>query len=130
MGNVIEGKTEGRLADGHRARENFFERHQSFGTRHAERLNLILEEMEQMLVVLRNEFDKNVVATCSEMAFDDFGNLFQLFDDVGKLGGFSEIKANIGASLIAHRRRFDQTLPSRNDSGSEQFLDTLMYGSA
>lgn len=61
-----------------------------------------------MLVVLRVDFDEHVVLAGCEMAFNNFGNFFELVNHGVELVGVFEEDADEGACVVTQCGGFDE----------------------
>ena len=92
---------------GEGAAEDFAERNEGFGAEHTERLNFLVYEVEQVLVVLRVDFDEHVVLAGCEMAFGDFRNLFKFLHNGAVECRPLEVDADICACAVAEQLGVD-----------------------
>ena len=90
------------------AAEDFAERNEGFGAEHTERLNFLVYEVEQVLVVLRVDFDEHVVLAGCEMAFNNFRDFFEFFNHCVELVGVFEEDADEGACVVTQCGGFDE----------------------
>ena len=88
--------------------EDFAERNEGFGAEHTERLNFLVYEVEQVLVVLRVDFDEHVVLAGCEMAFNNFRDFFEFFNHCVELVGVFEEDADEGACVVTQCGGFDE----------------------
>ena len=82
------------------ATERFIERNQRFRTCQTQRLQLFMDDAQQMLVVLRVNLDEHVVLPRRIMAFHHFRYLEQFRQDVFELTRIFQKDAQEGAGLV------------------------------
>ncbi len=116
------------LLYGHLPLEHLLERDEGLCPGEAERLYLILKQVQQVVVVAGVEFDEYVVLAGGEMTLDDLGYFFQGVDHVGERGWVAEENAYVGASLVSERGGVDQAFSALYYAVGGEALDALMYG--
>lgn len=113
-----------------RSFEHFPERHEGLCACHAQRLYLILKQMEKVFIVVGHKFDEDIIAARGKVTFNDFRYGLELFDHFSRLGRFPEIQADVGTGLKAESRRFDMTFRPDYNSVRQEFLNTLVNSGA
>ena len=117
--------------DGYGAVDALVERDEGFGGYDA--LNLlyfVVEQIHEVLVVAREEFEQHGVGTRGEVAFHNFGNVLQPFGHAFIHGAALQFQSHIGAGAVANALGAHGVARTCDDAGIHQTLHTLVNGSA
>lgn len=111
---------------GEGAGEHFTERDDGLGAEQTHRLEFVVDEMEEMLVVTGVELHEHVILAGGEVNLGHFRNGAELFDDVVKRSGFLEVDSDKSACVISQSGGLDERARSFKDVGRLKLGDTLM----
>lgn len=116
------------MKDGNRTLEHFLERNERFSAAETE-AEFLVDHFKQMGIVVGEDFGKNIVATGSEMAVDHLRDGLETLHDFIKFRRVIEYETDVGTSLVAYRRRVDDSLKSPDHARRSELLDALVYRS-
>ena len=116
--------------DGDLSLECLFEGDDRLCARQSQRLQFVVDDTEQMLVVLGVYLDEQVILPRRIVAFHYLGYLLQRFGDAGELSRRVKEKTNIGACLVAYFRVVNDKLGTFDHAEIGQFLYALVDGSS
>ena len=114
------------ILDRKRAGEHLAEWDDGLGAKHTHRLELVVDEMEEVFVVTGIQLDKHVILAGGEMHFGHFRNGVELLDDFVKRRGFLEIDSDKSTCVISQGGGLDESARTFKDIGCLQLGDTLM----
>lgn len=106
------------------------ERDDGLAARQPQRLELIVNDVEQMMVVDGVYFDEHVKITGGIMTFNHLRNVSQFFHNSVKFLRIFQIQSYIGTCLIAYFLQVDNILRPLENAEVRQFLYSLMNSSA
>ena len=95
------------IHDRHLALDGFAERNNCFRAGKSKRLELVVNDVQQVMVVSRVNLDKHVVLTGRKMTLHYLGNLFQSFSHGVKLLRIFQIQTDVCTGFIPHLLRID-----------------------
>ncbi len=94
----------------------------------SQRTKLVFDNLHHMGIIAGVEFDKDVVATCGNVALDDLGYLAEASHHTVKIGRLLEIDTNKSACVIANLAGAEYKLRALKDANLEETLDALVNG--
>lgn len=102
------------------------ESHDGFATRQAQRLQFVVNEFEQVVIVACVDFDEHVVAASRVMTLHYLGYLLQFLYYRIEGAGVFQVEAYIGARFVANLLWVDNELRALDNPQIGEFLDALM----
>lgn len=102
------------------------ESHDGFATRQAERLQFVVNEFEQVVIVACVDLDEHVVAASRVVALHHLWYLLQFFNNGIERAGIFQVESYIGARFVANLLWVNNELRAFDNTKVGEFLDALM----
>ena len=117
--NIYDGKL---AVDGH------IERDDGLCALKSERLQLVVDNVEQVVIVEGIDFDEHIESARGVMTFHHLRDFLESLNHFVEVTGIFQVKTNVCTRLIADFLRIDNELRAFDDSEMGEFLNALMNG--